>query len=382
MSLINKCSILTLFLVISLSTVQYSQNKQDYIWHMTTDQEPGGKVQAFQMDFNTRPMLPSLREGDLSYDNNKAIICDDNGKVLISSNGCAVANKLHQIMPNGDSINAGEFFDGPWTGDCIYGYPGFQDILLLNDPGNDQGYYLIHKTRENVLNGDCRVLNLLYSYIDLTLDNGLGDVAVKNKPFTSGECYLSSYLSAIKHSNQIDWWIINPGRIGNNYYTTLLTENGFMPTDSQSIGTVFHLINSGSGGNARFSPDGKKYALFSQYDGLSVYDFDRSTGQLANPRNLYFEKLPYNHFTTAEFSPNSRFLYLSDMLKLWQVDLWEENLEDGLILIDEWDGTQAPFPTVFFQSALAPDCKIYLQPSSSAKTMHVIHYPDNKRNCL
>jgi len=376
----NKTTFLfTICLIVFFSSILLSQNKQDYIWHMTTDQEPSDdKVQAFQLDFNTRPLVPSFREGDLAYDNNKAIICDENGEVLISSNGCAVANKLHQMMPNGDSINAGDFFDGPWDGNCKLGYPGIQDILLLNDPANDYGYYLIHKTIENVLPGQCIVKNLLYSYIDLSLDNGLGDVTIKNEPFTSGECYLTSYLSAIKHENKEDWWIINPGRIGNNYYTTLLTAEGFMPTDSQSIGTIFDPLFSGSGGNARFSPDGKKYALFSQYDGLLVYDFDRSTGQLSNLKTLYFERQPYNHFTTSEFSPNSRFLYLSNMLRLWQVDLWEENLEDGLVFIDEWDGTQSPFPTNFFQSALAPDCKIYLQPSSSAKTMHVIHYPDKK----
>ena len=66
------------------------------------------------------------------------------------------------------------------------------------------------------------------------------------------------------------------------------------------------------------------------------------------------------------------------MVNLWQVDLREDNLEDGLVFIDEWDGTATPFPTNFFQSALGPDCKIYIQPSSSAKTMHVIHHPNEK----
>ena len=81
---------------------------------MNRGQVVGDNIEGFQLDFNTRPVAPSLREGELAYDFNNAIICDDNGEVLISSNGCAIANRYNQIMPNGDSINSGEFFDGPW----------------------------------------------------------------------------------------------------------------------------------------------------------------------------------------------------------------------------------------------------------------------------
>ncbi len=90
---------------------------------------------------------------------------------------------------------------------------------------------------------------------------------------------------------------------------------------------------------------------------------------------------PYNEWNIAgaiEFSPNSRFIYITDQVELHQVDTWEENLEDGLEFIAEWDGFVDLVATTFFAMSLAPDCKIYVRPGSSSSYMHTIHHPDKK----
>jgi hypothetical protein len=56
----------------------------------------------------------------------------------------------------------------------------------------------------------------------------------------------------------------------------------------------------------------------------------------------------------------------------------EDDLEDGLELIDTFNGVNDPFPTIFYLMALAPDCKIYMCSTSSTNTYHVINNPNGK----
>jgi hypothetical protein len=358
----------------------FSQSKQDYIWFFGKDQNFAQEgIQGIRFDFNEKPFKPEGAGQGLSFDRNNASICDKDGNLLFYTNGCAVANREHQVMPNGDSINAGNFFDLVWQGDCRNGYPGRQDITILPDPNYDLGYYIIHKPEEFVPanNPSIFVKYLKYSYIDMSLDGGLGDVTEKNVEFAS-EGYLWSFMTAIGHINQKDWWIVQPKDIDNIFYSYLLSADGFELIDSTVLGDVDFNDNTSAAGDAKFSPDGTKYAFLTLFHGLWVYDFDRSTGQFSNFKSLSLGESESQKFASVEFSPNSRFVYLSATDSLYQVDLWEDDLEDGKILIDTYDGVQDPFGTTFFMSALAPDCKIYIRPGSGSNIMHVIHKPDEK----
>ena len=102
--------------------------------------------------------------------------------------------------------------------------------------------------------------------------------------------------------------------------------------------------------------------------------------EMLNPRQLQIKDIspPDILFSSLEWSANSRFLYIAATDSLWQVDVSEENLEDGLELIDVWNGVSDPVPTTFTLMALAPDCKIYMCSGSSTNTYHVINEPDKK----
>ena len=157
--------------------------KEDYIWLGGYDYDNDildtNRVEGYRFDFNKKPFQVEndigFRFGFLGHNTS---ICNKNGNLISFYNGCAVYNTNYQIMPNGDSINAGEWFDKIWKS-CAFGYPGVQDALLLNDPGNENGYYLFHKTNiYNQSNPTTRKLH--YSYIDGSLDNGKGDLTIKN----------------------------------------------------------------------------------------------------------------------------------------------------------------------------------------------------------
>lgn len=94
-------------------TASISQSKQDYIWLFGLDDYdltlPG--LQGVIYNFNNKPFEPKITDLGIGIHSNNASICDKYGQLLFYSNGCAILNAQNKVMPNGDSINPGLFFD-------------------------------------------------------------------------------------------------------------------------------------------------------------------------------------------------------------------------------------------------------------------------------
>lgn len=204
---------------------------------------------------------------------------------------------------------------------------------------------------------------------------GLGTVTNKNVPIDTFRT-TSSYMEAISHSNQTDWWLLDFEEGSNLVYKYLIDSVGPRLHSEQSIGTLQPYGWCGVAGQSCFSPDGTLFTRYCSYTGLDVFDFDRSTGQLSNFRHLDID----TEYGVAglSISPNSQFAYISVVDSLWQVDLTQPNLEDGLEFIADWDGFIDPFPVTFGVHQIGPDCRIYISGQSSAAYLHVITYPDRK----
>jgi hypothetical protein len=56
--------------------------------------------------------------------------------------------------------------------------------------------------------------------------------------------------------------------------------------------------------------------------------------------------------------------------------MWENNPQDGVRHIADYNGTLDPFTTRLFLMAQAPDCKIYMTPKNGSYSIHVINKPD------
>ena len=248
------------FFVLFVSTSAIAQDKRDYQWFMGKDQLVGQGVRAFKFDFNNRPFAPELRTKGLNFAQNNVSISNKDGELLLYSNGCAIANREHEVMIGGDGINTGEFFDDFWAnGSCLGGYPGRQDMLILQDPSDEEGYYVIHKRLDRHSDGKFYPLSLSYSYVDLALEGGLGAVTEKNVDFYTIDKFLWSYLTAINHSNGEDWWIINPGA-DSKFYVFSINNEGLNLGNIQDSFHSFDPEHSSAAGDAKFSPDGTKYA--------------------------------------------------------------------------------------------------------------------------
>ncbi len=365
-------------IVLVCSSHLLCQNKQDYYWPLAFSLDFNETLTGLEFNFNDRPFEPEIRNRGLSFRQNNASICDKEGNLLFYTNGCAVANRHHEVMPNGEGLNVGSFFYEFWGGDCADGYPGSQDIIILPDPGSEDGFYILHMPtiyHPEMPSNPFTFDSLYYTYVDMSLDNGNGAVLEKNINFYS-DILFSNFLTSISHSEENSWWILDlVGPSGYIVYT--LTEDG-LDVSKKLPGPTWSPVYTSSSGYARFSPDGTKYAIFNKFDGLYIYDFDRSDATLSNELHLPWEDPGESDsvFSTCEWSPNSRYLYLSENTDLWQLDTQAEPLEDGLVYIAEWLGGADRLQPSFGIAALGPDCRIYIRGKSSANSMHVIHKPD------
>ena len=370
--------LITLTLLICLNYCT-AQHKQDYNWLLGREASIADDDKGYIFDFNSNPVDIRRRDNGIGLGGNDASISDKEGNLLFYSNGCAVLNRYGEIMPNGHDI-VDTVWMNKWNDDCNLGYVGGQDILILPNPDGSDTYYLINKPEVfNGFNVDGS-FPIWYNIIDINKDNGRGDLILKNKILLNKENTLKGFLTSIRHENKTDWWIIQPLRDDSIFTTFLLTKDGFQRYPDQNTHEFFNSWRSSSGGTAKFSPDGTKYALYTFVDQLHIYDFDRSNGVLSNHQKIFVYPNPDQdevRFCSVEWSPNSRFIYTASSKELHQVDTWEDDIQnDGIRLIAEWDGTKDPFSNTFYLMAQGPDCRIYMCSTSGNNSYHVIRNPD------
>ncbi len=363
----KKIILISTFLI-ATGPVAFSQLKHDYVWTIgygkITPSPSGYPFGGVVMDFNDSPL--SLTLTDYIIDRPKATISDKDGCLVAYTDGCRIINRKHKLMLNGDTLNPGEVFNGFCA---IVSYPLWQPTIFLPKPGSDSLYYLFHIRDDDYFHDP---MNLMYSILDATGDGGDGIVISKNNPILSDSIYLGDYVTATRHGNGRDWWIVVPRRFSNGIHVSLLTPEGVEYKGTQN---VFSEIDSAFwGSQAAFSQDGNKYFRNSQ-DGLLMLDFDRCNGTFSRPIYLDWDSNPFGGYGTAT-SPNSRFLYLTSGGMIQQYDLWASDLASSMVVVAEYDGTLSPHPTNFFQMMPGPDGRIYVITSYSNNVLHVIHNPD------
>ncbi len=238
-----------------------------------------------------------------------ASISNKLGELLFYTDGITVWNRTHLVMPNGNQL----FGDPSST----------QSGVVVPLPGNTTKYYLFTIDAEAGNHG------FRYSIVDMSLNNGLGDVTVKNELIKS-PC--AEKITAVKHRNNEDIWILTHEFDSDAYLAYLLTKNGLSKTP---VITKIGLKQAGDISNAigymKISPDGSQLAVaIKGLDCFQLFDFDNSTAILSHPITFQLEKksLAYG----IEFSPNGSLLYFSAGAtgKIYQVNL-QAGSEDAIV---------------------------------------------------
>ncbi len=331
------------------------------------------------LNFSTSPPT-ALANGSMVVFEGCASIADGAGNLLFYTDGSSVWNQSHNIMANGTGLN------GQWT-------PS-QSAIILKKPGSATLYYIFNVTGGNNVNFPA---GAFYSIVDISLAAGQGSVTVKNVTLSS--TYTAEKLTATKHCNGVDWWVlVRDAHYLNNtpmFKAFLLTSLGvnanpvLSAAPNWSNNNVFYYDI----GCMKISPNGKKLgcALYNaNWNNLNsaafeLHDFDNTTGVVSNSLGLAI-----NNFTAVnnwwggygcEFSPDGTKLYgsrlwggLNNVGGIFQWDLCAGS--PAAILASQTSIATATVNSNWYASMqLAPDGKIYVSRWAQS-ALAVIHNPN------
>ena len=270
------------------------------------------------LDFSSG--IPVAGKSSISTNEGSASISDPNtGQLLFYTDGTNVWDKNNNQMPNGFGMIGG---NGTST----------QAALIVPKPGSSTIYYLFSADQGGYYNYPNNIANqgVHYSLVDMSLNGGLGDVTTKNVSLTPPPT--TEKLTAIKHCNGVDYWIITHPFNSNAFNVYKLNSTGLnLNSITSNVGTVQTNISGKYAetiGYLKASPNGKKIALAvsNNMNFVELFDFDNSTGIVSNPIKISYSSYvligPYG----ISFSPDNTKLYTGLVTEgIFQYDLTSNN---------------------------------------------------------
>lgn len=303
--------------------------------------------------FNTPGLTPSnISPSSINTQEGCSVASDRNGNLLFYTDGITVFNKHHDIMSNGQNLKGNT--------------SATQSSIIIPRPGSDSLYYVF-----TVNAVETKPINLHYSIVDIDKNSGLGEVINKNILLEND---VTEKLTAVRHANGRDYWILAHEYGSNAFLAYLLNKNGIETT---AVISKIGLSHAGSYnttlGYLKASPDGKKLAIaiWENINHIQIADFDNATGKVSNLIDLGRFQYAYG----VEFSPDGTKLYCSatnTSTNLIQFDLSSGNpskINDSRLILSDGDVFQAG------ALQLGPDNRIYCA-QYGQKSLGVIKKPN------
>jgi len=247
--------------------------------------------------------------------NTIASICDRNGVLQFYTDGNNVWNSSNELMPNG-------------TG--LAGNPcGNQTAVIVPiEESRGKLYYVFTADNGGILTCNANFFYdsvFSYSIVDMSLNNGHGDVISKNNVLVR---QVNGLIAATKHANGIDTWVVTRQFSTNAFYVFKVTSCGISAPQKFILGGNEDVT---SGRTLQFSPDGNWLCapLLGKYIDSSIvltnylFRFNTNTGEIASDFILLHN---VTNGICSAFSPNSKIFYTTDFSgRLFQYDLSSNN---------------------------------------------------------
>jgi len=358
--------LLFLILMVVLKTTAFSQGRNSIFFL-------GDQAKA-RMSFTGTSYSIQTETRTIPFMDTQGNIADENGNILMSSNGVFIADAIGDTMVNGDSLNPNSFTDDFKQ----YGLPMPYANLFLPMPDDSNKYVLFHQVLDYTT---ANVPNIFYTTVDITLNGGLGAVISKNNIIATNAFGVG--MAACKNANGRDWWVVALSFDATLAHTFLVTPNAVQYMGSQNLQIAGFPL--GFGGQPTFSPDGEKFAFscsnivgMSYQSKVQLFDFDRCSGVFSLDTVIDFTDGNIS-FATA-FSPNSKYLYFGTIENLYQINTDTSDIGATFQLVatnDVFPSSVPPFYTNFYLMYLAANGKIYISSTSSVEHLHEINYPDS-----
>ena len=222
-------------------------------------------------------------------------------ELLFYTNGETVWNANHEVMEDGDGLS---------------GEPeNAQNSIIIPKPNSSTNYY-IFTTRKN--HSPLHVAGTKYSEVEISATYPLGKVIRKNVPLN---IFFTEKITAIYNDDGTEIYVITFGTlidVADSPFNTFSIYK--VDSSGVSLRTTLEAPEASSNtseGVIKASPDGTTIALaiydFNDKEGIYLYDFDRSNGDITFRRKLSMNigvgvwSVPYG----LEFSQDSKFLYYS-----------------------------------------------------------------------
>ena len=332
------------------------------------------------MDFSSGQLIISWELGlKFKLHETDASICDGNGIPLLWTNGMQIMGTGGQMIADTIAYSVSSYYWDYYYFDSQnvpFGFPEHDGAIILPVPGYSREYSVIYHSAGIHPDGYFAVNRYLESRVRLNPDTSFS-LLYKDSLIWSRHQWFNGTISACRHANGRDWWLITFEADSPIYYSFTLDPVGLRLDHTGEVDT---LVREGLG-QAAISPLGNYLArmdatTFDEGQFITLYAFDRCNGDLQRISTLHTEA---GYFTGVAFSPSERYLYGDDNTHLWQWDLWADNIAASQTLVDTFDGFVQPgwFVMWFGPMMLAPDGRIYVvPPAGSSEFIHVINRPN------
>lgn len=251
-----------------------------------------------------------------------ATIADVDGNLLFYTDGSTVFNRAHQMMPNGTGLKGNS--------------SSTSSAIIVPSPSDTHLFYIFTVDTDDLRYRLAEGLH--YSIVDISLDNGNGDVLQDSKN-TQLLARTSEKLTAVENGTDDGFWILT--QFEDTFYAYELNANGLNtnPVLSQLDPFIelvdFFITNvdvAAMRGYLKINSAGDKIAAahfsnntsedfqnitnvvearslaYAQGGELYLYDFDNNTGLVSNPVPLMTRE-DGGSFYGVEFSPSGQYLY-------------------------------------------------------------------------
>lgn len=358
--------------------------KEGDTWMIGYSQAPSLTYSIMHLDFASGDMIVRYDPKEFSYlSETCSNICNMQGEPLLWTNGMQVRGLGNVAVI--DTIAYNFPYDFYWDISYIHAinFPGgfvyLGGALMLPDPKADSTYKIIYHSaiRDQVYL--FRFNSWLQASITLNEDS-VFTVNYTDSIFAHSNQGYSQSINAVRHGNGHDWWLFSIGLESSIYEAYLLNDDGDIQLHHS--GDIGSLVGAGFGQTV-ISPGGNYMAKneienTSQSLKLTLFSIDRCSGVLQ-----LMEEFDLGDSLSrggVAFSPSDRYLYASGpFTKVWQFDLWAEDIGASKTLIGEDDGFIEPgwLNLGFGPMMQTPDGRIYVLPTAgSSRYMHVIDRPD------
>ena len=318
-------------------------------------------------------------------------ISDTFGHFLFMSNGFWLYDSNGYVLENGTLINC------PLGKKLANRYGvslAIQTSIILPKSGNQ--YYVFStgmsdSVATNHINAVYTEFDVVsYCIVDMDSNNGKGKVIVRDSILAQNRHYGNAALTAVKHANGKDWWLIKSDCHNNRYEEYLVSADtikgpffydvsskGDWCYDYFSTMTFNHAGTQLVSGMYGMTINGVYYR-----NRVDLYDFNRCDGSIIF-KQYYMPPYDITSYPSRDiksslcFSPHDSLLYVINDYTIYQIDIHDTDRYNALFI--HGPDTLLDYFPKYHIALCGPDGKLYIGNSNGTrKYMSYIDKPNNK----